>query len=174
MTVGVFIPALMAVGILVSAAVIVVDWLSALLPSRAVRRRQQVTEHALGAVLRIAGTVGAPVAPLPLAHRVARARRVYVVVAVSFAVLAAAIVRFGEDLYEDPFGWLHLNPWTLGIGWTFGGVLVVLAAISLIPAFVTLRSARVVRALVEHTWLGKPVLPPDDPQHLVARERSSP
>lgn len=169
---AVFLPALMAVGILVSGAIIVADWISGLLPSREVRRRQMVTRHALAVVRRIAATTGAEVAVLPLAQRVARARRFYLIAAGAFAALGVLTVRFGEDLYSEPFGWLEANPWTLALGYGLGGFLVGLAVVTLVPAVATLQSGRVVRALVEHTWLGKPALPPEDPRDLVRPERS--
>ena len=53
-----------------------------------------------------------------------------------------------------------------------GGFLLVVALLSLVPAVVTLQPGRVVRALVERTWLGKPALPPDDPLDLVRPERN--
>ena len=84
----------------------------------------------------------------------------------SFA-LGLIAVRMGDDLYDEPLSWLHANPWTLGIGYGFGGTLLLLGLISLVPAFVTLQSGRVVRTLVEHTWLGKPAMPPADPRELV-------
>jgi hypothetical protein len=164
---AVFFPALMAVGILVSGAMIVGDWVSALLPSREARRRQVVTRRALALVRRIAATTGSEVVALPIAARVARARRFYLVVAVVCASLGALAVRYGEVLYQDPLGWLRDNPWTLALGYGFGGTLLVIGVITLVPAAVTLQSGRVVRALVEHTWLGKPALPPQDPRQLL-------
>lgn len=164
---AVFFPALMAVGILVSGAVIVGDWIAALLPSREARRRQVVTRHALALVRRIAAATGAEMVTLPIAARVARARRFYLIVAVALVALGALAVRFGEALYRDPLGWLRNDPWTLALGYGFGATLLVLGVITVIPAAVTLQSGRVVRALVEHTWLGKPAFPPDDPRQLV-------
>jgi hypothetical protein len=123
-------------------------------------------------VRRVGAITGAEVALLPLAQRVARARRFYAIAAGAFAVLGVLTVHFGEDLYSEPFGWLEANPWTLGLGYGIGGVLLVLGIITIVPAFLTLQSARVVRALIEHTWLGRVALPPVDPHELVRPERS--
>jgi hypothetical protein len=164
---AVFVPALMAVGILVSGAVVAAEWVSGLVPSRAVRREQQLTDAALGVVARVARAVDADVSVFAIERREARTRRTYVVAAVLFAAVGLITVRFGVDMYFDPLGWLHDNPWTLVIGYGFGGFLVLVALISLIPAALSLQSAPVVRALIRHTWLGKPAAPPHDPHELV-------
>jgi hypothetical protein len=164
---GVFVPALMAVGILVSGAVVAAEWISGLFPARAVRREQQITDAALGVVARVARAIDADVSVFAIERREARARRVYVIAAGAFAALGFVTVRFGVDMYFDPLGWLYENEWILGIGYGVGGLLVVVAVISLIPAAVSLQSAPVVRALIRHTWLGKPAAPPHDPHELV-------
>ena len=64
--IGVFVPALMAVGILISGAVVAAQWMAGLFPSRSVRRRQQVTRDALGAVARVAERIDADVAPFSI------------------------------------------------------------------------------------------------------------
>jgi hypothetical protein len=58
----------------------------------------------------------------------------------------------------------------LVVGYGVGGFLLLVALVSLIPAAVSLQSVRVVRALIERTWLGKPVLPPENPEVLVGSE----
>jgi hypothetical protein len=172
MTLAVFVPALMAVGLLVSATIVVADWVSGLFPSRSVWRRQQVTRDALGSVSRIAAAIGTDVRLVEIRRRVRRTRTAYVTAAALFFLLGLVAVQFGQDLYEEPIGLLHANPWSLAIGYGLGGFLVVVALVSLIPAVVTLQRGRVVRALVERTWLGKPAMPPDDPLDLVRPERN--
>jgi hypothetical protein len=172
MTLAVFVPALMAVGLLVSATIVVADWVSGLFPSRSVWRKQQVARDALGSVSRIAASVDTDLRTLDIRRRVRRARMVYVGAAIVFSVLGVIVVRFGEDLYEQPLDLLYDNPWSLAIGYGVGGFLLVVAAVSLIPAVVTFQRGRVVRALVEHTWLGKPASPPEDPRELVRPERN--
>lgn len=173
MTVGVFVPALMAVGLLVSGAIVIFDWVSALLPSRSAWRRQQIARDALGVVSRVAAASGVDVQTLPIRRRVQRDRIVYVGFFCLFGVLGMLLVQFGEDLYEEPIGLLHANPWSLAIGYGIGGTFLLVAVVSLIPALVTLQRGKVVRALVESTWLGKPAAPPDDPHDLLRTEGSS-
>lgn len=172
MTLAVFVPALMAVGLLVSATIVIADWVSGLFPSRSVWRKQQVARDALGSVSRIAAAVGTDVQTREIQRRVRRTRTAYVLAAAIFSVLGVIVVQFGQDLYEEPIGLLHANPWSLAIGYGLGGFLLVVALLSLVPAVVTLQPGRVVRALVERTWLGKPALPPDDPLDLVRPERN--
>lgn len=167
--VGVFVPALMAVGILVSGAVVAAEWTAGLLPSRAIRRRQQVTHDALGTVARVARAIDADVSLFAIAQREARARRAYLIAAFVFAGLGLLTVRFGVDMYVDPLGWLYDDEWMLVIGYGVGGLLLLIGLISLIPAAVSLQSATVVRALIEKTWLGRAVAPPDDPAALIDR-----
>lgn len=167
-----FLPAFMAVGILVSGAIIVADWLSGMLPAREARRRQAVTRNALAVVCRVAASIGAEVRPLPLARRVSRARRFYVVAAAVFAAVGAITVWLGVDVYQDPLSWLGGNPWALAMGFGIGGTLLVIGVAAVIPAVASLRSGQVVRSLVERTWLGRPAMPPGDPTQLVQSERT--
>jgi hypothetical protein len=164
---GVFVPALMAVGILVSGAVVAAEWVAGLLPSRAIRRRQAVAHDALGTVARVADVIDADVSLFSFAQRQARARRAYVFAAIVFAGLGLLTVRFGVDMYVDPLGWLYDDEWMLVVGYGIGGFLLLIGLVSLVPAAVSLQSAVVVRALIEKTWLGKPVPPPDDPSALI-------
>jgi hypothetical protein len=167
---GVFVPALMAVGILISGAVVAAQWVAGLFPSRSVRRRQQITRDALGTVARVAERIGADVAPFSIPQRAARARRVYVIAAVFVAGLGLLTVRFGLDLYLDPLSLLYDDEWMLVVGYGIGGFLLLVALVSLIPAAVSLQAVRVVRSLIERTWLGKPVMPPENPKVLIGNE----
>jgi hypothetical protein len=171
--VAVFVPALMAVGILISGAVVAAEWVSGLLPSRAIRRQQQVAHDALGTVARIAKAADADVSPFDLAVREARARRFYLIAAAVFVGLGLLTVRFGVDMYFDPIGWLAEDEWILVIGYGVGGFLLVVGLISLIPAAVSLQGAPVVRGLIQKTWLGKPAVPPADPLALVGVEEGA-
>lgn len=171
---GVFVPALMTVGILISGAVVAAQWMAGLFPSRSVRRHQQITREALGTVARVAEPIDADVAPFSIPQRAARARRVYVVAAAVFAGLGLLAVQFGLDMYLDPLGWLYDDEWMLVVGYGVGGFLLLVALVSLIPAAVSLQSVRVVRALIERTWLGKPVMPPENPEVLVGNETENP
>jgi len=165
--VAVFMPALMAVGILVSGAVVAAEWVSGLLPSRAVRRQQQVAHDALGTVARIAKAADADISHFAVAMREARGRRFYLIAAAVFVGLGLLTVRFGVDMYFDPIGWLADDEWMLVVGYGVGGFLLLVGLISLIPAAVSLQSAPVVRALIQKTWLGKPAAPPADPVALI-------
>ena len=171
---AVFVPALMTVGILISGAVVAAQWVSGLFPARSVRRQQQITREALGTVARVAEPIDADVAPFSIPQRAARARRAYVIAAAVFAGLGLLAVRFGLDMYLDPLGWLYDDEWMLVVGYGIGGFLLLVALVSLIPAAVSLQSVRVVRALIERTWLGKPVMPPQNPKVLVGNETENP
>ena len=171
---AVFVPALMAVGVLVSGAVVAAEWISGLMPSRAVRREQQNALDALGAVAQVAAAIDADLTLFEIPRREVRARRVYVAAAAVFAVLGLVTVRFGLDMYLDPLGWLYDDEWMLVVGYGIGGVLLLIGLISLIPAAVSLQSAPVVRALIRRTWLGKPSRPPDDPHLLIGEETEAP
>lgn len=115
-TFGVFFPALMGAGILVSGVVLLSDVVRRLMPNRGQRRRYRVALGTYGVIARVALTAGVRMDPPEFLTRRLRARWVYVVTAVVSIAAGAAALWVGIDAFEDALGVFYRSPWAIGLG----------------------------------------------------------
>ena len=158
MTFAVFFPSLMGVGIIVSGTLLLSDWLRRLFPQVRLRREHAVAAGAYGAITDALAAAGYHLAEPGFLRRGLRHRSTYVAVAIAGALLAAASVRSGLALHNDPRVLLE-SPWAVGIAYGLGGAAAVLSVTGLVIAIWYRRLPRLLRGLVEATSLGRYNLP---------------
>lgn len=159
MTLSVFFPSLMGVGIIVSGALLMFDWLRRLFPRGQIRRRHSVAVGAFGAVTDAIAAAGYRLIEPSFLHRGFRRRRTYLLIATTAVVVAAAAIWAGLALYNDPKGLFFRSPWVIGIGYGVGTAAVLAALLMMAIALWHTRSPGWLRRLVEKTSLGRYVLP---------------
>ncbi|MBT8202640.1 MAG: hypothetical protein HKN74_01220 [Acidimicrobiia bacterium] len=160
---GVFVPALMGVGVIVSGVLVLADWVTHLLPNGRVRRRQRLATGAKGLVVSVAGAAGVDVVGPDYEIREWRPRLVYLGATVVFAAVGGGALAAGLIAYNDEAGLLYRNPWMVGLGVGAAAVFGLLALQLLFFGIVHRRSFRAAHVLVETTWFGRLKPPPDAP-----------
>lgn len=161
MMLAVFFPSLMGVGIIVSGALLISDWLRRLLPHSGLRRHHNVVVGAFGTV---SGAVNAAGYHLPepwFLERGLRRRSTYVLLCIALGLAGAGAIWAGIRLDANLSGFLSEDWWMIGIGGAVGGVLLLDAVICLTIAMRYGSLPDVVRRLVATTSLGRIVLPTD-------------
>lgn len=161
MTFGVFFPSLMGVGILVSGALLISDWVSRLFPHSNMRRRHNVVVGTYGAINDAIEAAGYHVAEPWFLRRGLRNRLTYFALAVLSFSLATGSAAIGEELFEDQLGVFFKSPWAIGLGYGIGAALVLFALLCLIIGLGYSRLPRPLMRLVRETPLGRIVLPTD-------------
>lgn len=156
---AVFFPSLMGVGIIISGALLVSDWMRRLLPQGRIRRQHGVVVGTYGAVTDAVEAAGYQIAEPWFLHRGLRRRTTYFVLAAAFAAVGAASVWIGLEFYADPKGLFYRSPWATGIGYGMGSAAFCLAAVCLTVAIWYRRLPRPLSRLIEETTLGCFVLP---------------
>lgn len=159
MTLAVFFPSLMGVGILVSGALLISDWVRRLLPQGQIRRQHDVVVGTHGAVTDAIDAAGYRLIEPSFLYRGLRGRRTYVIVAVVALLVGAAATWSGLAFYNDPKGLFSKSPWAIGIGYGVGAAGTLLAVFCLVIAGLYNHLPRLIRWVIQETSLGRFVLP---------------
>ncbi len=159
MTLSVFFPSLMGVGIIVSGVLLISDWLRRLFPQSQIRRRHNVAVGAFGAVTDALAAAGYRLVEPSFLHRGLRRRRTYVVIATAASLLGAGVIQSGLAFYNDPLGLFFHSPWAIGIGYGIGAAAGVLALLSAAIAVRYANSPAWLQRFVAETLFGRYVLP---------------
>lgn len=165
-TFGVFFPALMGAGILVSGVILLSDVMRRLMPNRGQRRRYRVAMGTYGVVARTAATVGVRIDPPEFLTRRLRTRSVYAVTAALCIGIGSAALWAGIDAFEDAHGVFHRSPWAIGLGVVIFVAFVLAAAMALTLTVVRSSRSSAVTWVVEHSPYGRISVPqrvPVDP-----------
>jgi hypothetical protein len=158
-TFGVFFPALMGAGILVSGVVLISDVVRRLLPNRGQRRRYRVALGTYGVIARVALTVGVHMDPPEFLTRRLRARWVYLVTAAVCVGAGAAGLWVGIDAFEDSLGVFYRSPWAIGLGVGFFVALLLVAAMALTLAVFRSSRSPAINWVVVHSPYGQISVP---------------
>lgn len=163
-TVAVFVPALMGVGILVSGALLVADWIDRLLPRSSLRRRRRIAVGVHGVVRGALTAAGRPVDDPAFVRRTLRARWTYLAWSVLGAVSGGFVAWLAFEEYDDPFAYFADNPWLI-----VGGVAAIVASGALVvlltvPFLLYTRLPAALREwIASNRLLGRPAAPPPPP-----------
>ncbi len=158
---GVFFPSLMGIGILVSGALLISDWVTRLLPHGNMRRRHNVVVGTYGAINDAIEAAGYHVREPWFLRRGLRNRLTYFALALIAFSAATSSVAIGEELFEDQLGVFFESPWAIGLGYGIGSALVVFALLCLVIGVGYTGLPRPLMRLVRETQLGRIVLPTD-------------
>ncbi|MCP3974713.1 MAG: hypothetical protein GY720_09495 [bacterium] len=159
MTLAVFFPSLMGVGILISGVLLVSDWIRRLLPHRTLRRRHDVVVGTYGVIADAVGAAGYHLKEPWFLKRGLRNRSTYFALTAGLAALAAGSMWAGAEFYADPLGLFYESPWAVGIGYGVGAALLVAALVCLIAAVAYRSAPRAIGWLVSESPLGRLILP---------------
>jgi hypothetical protein len=152
---GVFLPALMGVGILASAMLLVMDGIRRFVPASGVRRKVRTARAVHGIVAGAARAAGRSVPEPGLFRRVARSRWTYVVWGTITAGIAVYVIRLALVRYFDEADVFYENAWLLVIALAVLVVLGPIAAITFAPGLIAPERPRFLRRIIEHSWLGR-------------------
>lgn len=164
MIVAVFFPSLMGVGILISGALLISDWLRQLLPHRRLRRRHNVIVGTYGAIAEAVDAAGYHLQEPWFVKRGLRNRSTYLGLSVFLTLLGAGAMWTGAELYADPLGLFYRSPWATGIGYGVGAAFTVGAALCLIIGLAYRSLPRSLIWLTSETSLGRFILPTEEHQ----------
>jgi len=164
MTLAVFFPSLMGVGILISAALLISDSLRRFLPHRALRRKHNVIVGTYGAVADAVGAAGHHLKEPWFLKRGLRNRWTYLGLSAVLVLLAASAVWAGDEFYNDPLGLFYRSPWAAGIGHGVATALLVGALLLFIVGIAYRSAPRFMMLLVTQTSLGRFILPSEQDQ----------
>lgn len=167
----VVVPALMGVGMIVSGALVVADFVRKLFPSRGVHRKQQIARGAHGVVASVARAAGYEVEGPLFYRRGFRSRLAYLGSALVAAGIAVAVLALGIVTVSNQESQLHENGVLLGIAVAVGAAFGLLSLQLLFFAIVHERSFAAGRLLVATTWFGRPLTPPETPAEFAATLR---
>ena len=160
--VAVFFPSLMGVGILISGALLLSDWIRRLLPQGSVRRKQHVVIGTYGAIAETVDAAGYHLEEPWFLSRGLRERRTYLLAAVGLAAGGAGSIWTGLLFFDDPLGLFYRSPWAIGIGYGVGVALLLLALLCVFLGVVYRSAPRPVMRLVTDTSLGRIILPTEE------------
>ena len=159
MTVSVFFPSLMGVGIIVSGALLMSDWLRRLLPQGNIRRKHNVVVGTYGAISDAVDAAGYRITEPWFIHRTLRSRTTYLGTAVALWAGGAILITIGNRLFDDPLGLFYESPWATGLGYGFGVALIVFGFLCLTFAVVYRSLPKSAMRLINETALGRIVVP---------------
>lgn len=159
MTLAVFFPSLMGVGILISGVLLVSDWIRRLLPHRTLRRKHDVVVGTYGVISDAVGAAGYRLKEPWFIKRGLRNRSTYYGLAAAFSVLGAGSMWVGVEFYNDPLGLFYESPWAVGIGYGVGAALLVAALVCLVAGLAYRSAPRLIGWLVSESPLGRLILP---------------
>lgn len=159
MIVAVFFPSLMGVGIIVSGALLVSDWIRRLLPHGSLRRQHDVVVGTYGAITDALAAAGYRLVKPRFLHRELRRRRTYLALTLLLVIGGIGSLQGGLAFYNDPRGLFFRNPWAIGIGYGIAGAALALATLLLTVAVRYHRLPNSLQPLVRKTVLGHYVLP---------------
>jgi hypothetical protein len=158
-TFGVFFPALMGAGILVSGVILLSDVMRRLMPNRGQRRRYRVAMGTFGVIARTAATVGVRIDPPEFLTRVLRTRSAYAVTAALCVGIGSAALWTGIDAFEDAHGVFYRSPWAIGLGVVIFVAFGLTAAMALTLTVVRSSRSAAVTWVVEHSPYGRISVP---------------
>ena len=174
MTLAVFFPSLMGVGILISGALLISDALRRLFPKGSLRRKHNVVVGTYGAISDAVDAAGYRLVEPWFVRRGLRARTTYVLAAVVLVAAGFVSALVGESFFDDRLGVFYESPWAVGLGYGFGAAFWLLALICLTIAALYRSLPRPIMRLVSETSLGRIVLPTDadhrEAVHNIAKE----
>lgn len=159
MITAVFFPSLMGVGIIVSAALLLSDWIRRLFPQGRLRRQHDVVVGTYGAITDAIHAAGYQLVEPHFLRRGLRRRRTYLAVAFLATMLGGVSLQGGLAFYNDPRGLFFRNPWAIGIGYGVAAAALAVAILCLVVAIWYRRLPRPLQTLVEQTSLGRYLLP---------------
>ena len=159
MTLAVFFPSLMGVGILVSGALLVSDWVRHLLPKSNMRRRHNVIVGTYGSVADAVDAAGYHLEDPWFIGRGLRNRSTYLAWTAVLWVAGVGSMWAGTEFFEDSLGLFYKSPWAIGIGYGFGAALLLVASLCLFLAISYRSAPRLIMKLVTETSLGRIILP---------------
>lgn len=116
MTLGVFFPSLMGIGILVSGALLLSDQIRRILPQGGLHRRHRVAMGAFGVVSRAAEWAELDIAAGELFDRVPRHPLTYGAWAIAGMAAAVGVPIAATAAYADEAGLFFHSPWMVGLG----------------------------------------------------------
>ncbi|MEA2003197.1 MAG: hypothetical protein U9N84_15085 [Actinomycetota bacterium] len=165
MIIAVFFPSLMGVGILISGALLISDWLRRLLPHGRLRRKHNVIVGTYGAIADSVEAAGYHLEEPWFLRRGLRNRLSYIGVAMLLALLGAGSMWAGREFYADPLGLFFRSPWATGIGYGVGAALLIAAALCLVIGLAYRSIPEFMTPLIADTSLGRFVLPTEEDHH---------
>ncbi len=162
MIVAVFFPSLMGVGILISGALLIADWMRKVLPNGRIRKQHNVVVGIYGSISDAIDAAGYRLEEPWFLRRDLRHRSTYFGWAAVLLLLGGASMWIGVQFFDDPKGLFYRSPWATGLGYGIGAA-AVLAGLTSAVLGVAYRSLPVpMRRLIEETSLGRIVLPTQD------------
>lgn len=162
MTLAVFFPSLMGVGILVSGALLISDWVRRLFPQGSIRRKHNVIVGTYGAVADAVDAAGYHLNEPWFLGRGLRDRSTYLIWSGILWLAGIGSTWVGREFFYDPLGLFYKSPWAIGIGYGVGAALMVVASICLFVAITYETTPRLVMRIVTETSLGRIILPTDE------------
>jgi hypothetical protein len=165
-TFGVFFPALMGAGILVSGVILLSDVVRRLMPNRGQGRRYRVAMGTYGVIARTASTVGVRIDPPEFLTRRLRPRSAYAVTAAACIGVGSVALWAGIDAFEDSLGVFYRSPWAIGLGVGIFVACGMVAAMALMLTVVRSSRSAAINWVVEHSPYGRISVPqrvPVDP-----------
>lgn len=159
MTLAVFFPSLMGIGIIVSGALLLSDQIRSLFPSSGRRRRHRIVVGTYGAIGNAVEAAGYRLDPPWFVNRDRRSRAAYVAIAAAMIVGAILSIWSGHRLFDDPLGVFYRSPWAVGIGYGIAAAFFLIAVLHALVAIAYRAPPRPLRYLIHQTTLGRIVLP---------------
>ncbi len=158
-TVAVFFPALMGIGILASGTLLLADLVRRLMPNRGQRRRYRIAVGTYGIIAATARTTGTQLEPPTFLTRRRRHRGTYLLVVVVAVGLGLAALASGLAAYRDSLGVFYQSPWAMGLGIGVSTTLFLVAVVALTLAATRSRGPRSLTWIVEHSPYGRITVP---------------
>ncbi len=169
MVFGVFFPALMGAGILVSGVLLLSDTVRRLMPNRGQRRRHRVAVGTYGLIAATARTVGMSMDPPSFLTRRPRSRTTYLLVAMIGIIAGAIALSTGLDAYGDPLGVFFRSPWAIGLGVAALIACLVIAGVAITLALLESSDFAALTWVVEHSPYGHLAVPQGIAVHVDLR-----
>jgi hypothetical protein len=163
MTLAVFFPSLMGVGILVSGALLLADLVRRFFPRRGVHRQRRVAMGAFGVVSTAAVWAGREVSAGELFDRAPRHRLTYGGWAAVCATSAVALPYVAAESYEDHLSPFYESPWMVGLGAAAAIVFGLLAVFLVAVVVLARRPSGPIPWLITRTSLGQLQVPESMP-----------
>lgn len=158
-TVAVFFPALMGIGILASGTLLLADLIRRLMPNRGQRRRYRIAVGTYGVIAATARTAGTQLEPPAFLTRRRRNRGTYLLVVAVAVGLGIVALASGLAAYRDSLGVFYQSPWAMGLGIGVSSALFLVALVALVLAATRSPGPRSLTWIVEHSPYGRITVP---------------
>lgn len=158
-TVAVFFPALMGIGILASGTLLLADLIRRLMPNRGQRRRYRIAVGTYGVIAATARTAGTQLEPPAFLTRRRRNRGTYLLVVAVAVGLGIVALASGLAAYRDSLGVFYQSPWAMGLGIGVSSALFLVALVALALAATRSPGPRSLTWIVEHSPYGRITVP---------------